>query len=332
MENGKQMESLVVSVVVATRNRPDALHRLVESVQAQDLAEIELIIVDDASEPPVVAPPGAHLMRNETGAGACLARNRGMRAASGEFIALFDDDCLLEDPTLLRRAVALARSDATIGAVSFREMRWVNGESRPHQIQAAPGNELVHAATFIAGMCLLRRSALEQVGGFVEVFGYYYEEIELSLRLLDAGYSIVYDPSLRVLHLEDARGRDVERIQRLLLRNALITIVLRYPWWYAFPAAAGQLVRFARSSAGAQRWRGVGEALRDVRALFPQLWRQRRSVHFSVFRRAKRFNRHPTPWPGRNGAAEAPDLRVQASEVDPEWGAHGASRATVLDR
>ena len=92
---------------------------------------------------------------------------------------------------------------------------------------------------FLAYGCLLRAAALREVGLFEPLFGFYYEEMELSLRLAETGYSVLYDPSLSIIHYQDERGRDEARMYRLMLRNTIFTGLLRCPSW-CLPA-----IRFA---------------------------------------------------------------------------------------
>jgi len=96
-----------VSVVIATRDRPASLARLLRCVKNQDLRTIECIVVDDGSGDETVAAydaiwaglderfrlllPAAPLQQ---AGGPSRARNRGINAARGKFIAFCDDDDL----------------------------------------------------------------------------------------------------------------------------------------------------------------------------------------------------------------------------------------------
>lgn len=85
----------LISVIVCTYNRPDALRRALESVGYQKVEDIEILVVDDGSDHPVdsliASTRGTRLIRTEhRGAGA--ARATGLQAARGQFIAYCDDD------------------------------------------------------------------------------------------------------------------------------------------------------------------------------------------------------------------------------------------------
>jgi glycosyltransferase involved in cell wall biosynthesis len=107
-----------VSVVIATRDRPTSLGRLLRCVKMQDFAGFECIVVDDASTEETVGAYAAiwrelderfRLLLPEPGArqvgGPSRARNRGIMAAQGEFIAFCDDDDLWVREDHLRVAV-----------------------------------------------------------------------------------------------------------------------------------------------------------------------------------------------------------------------------------
>jgi glycosyltransferase involved in cell wall biosynthesis len=86
-----------VSVVVATHNRQLSLNLLIEALRLQEYPTelIEIFIVDDGSEPPAKIEAGQLNVRilRQRQAGPASARNAGIRAASGEFLLLTDDDC-----------------------------------------------------------------------------------------------------------------------------------------------------------------------------------------------------------------------------------------------
>ena len=105
-----------VSVVIPTRNRWGFLSRTVRSVLAQEGVDLELIIVDDGStdETPerlaAIDDARVHVLRNAESGGVARARNTGMAAARGEWIAWLDDDDLW-GPRKLRAQLDAAASE-----------------------------------------------------------------------------------------------------------------------------------------------------------------------------------------------------------------------------
>ncbi|MEX2478147.1 MAG: glycosyltransferase [Gracilimonas sp.] len=89
----------LVSAIVTTQNRKELLKRALNSVKKQTYPNIELIVIDDASDESVkeiIDPYTAHmkviLHRNKVSQGACISRNKGIELASGKFVAGLDDD------------------------------------------------------------------------------------------------------------------------------------------------------------------------------------------------------------------------------------------------
>jgi GT2 family glycosyltransferase len=284
-------ERRLVSVVVPCKNRPDAVVRLLESLHRQDYPAMEIIVVDDGSEPPIPASNGALHVRLEASCGPCVARNLGLARARGEYVLLLDDDASLGSPDLVARAVMAIEQDRQIGAVAFLQLM---PDGRLHYMQPTSClSSPSPVARFFSYGCLLRMRALSEIGGFQPEFGYYYEEIEMSVRLLDAGYTILCDPALQVVHHEDGRGRNARRINRLLLRNALFTSFLRYPAWFVVPGMLVHVYRFLRTSwiSGTRDWGGMFWAVLQLVESIGILSRKRRPVRFATLRLVRRLTR-----------------------------------------
>jgi glycosyltransferase involved in cell wall biosynthesis len=88
----------LVSVVIPTFGRPALLERAVRSVLAQTMADLELFVVIDGDDPATVAmlaaipDPRLHAIVHSANKGAGEARNTGIDAANGNWIAFLDDD------------------------------------------------------------------------------------------------------------------------------------------------------------------------------------------------------------------------------------------------
>lgn len=105
---------LVVSIIMPARNGEDTIVEAIRSIQAQDLEDWELLIVDDHSTDATAAlveerarlDPRILYSRNE-GHGVSMARNQGLERARGEFITFLDADDLYYDWALSARVAAL---------------------------------------------------------------------------------------------------------------------------------------------------------------------------------------------------------------------------------
>src|SRR5690606_27098860 len=88
----------LVSIIMPTKNRSELLKRAIYSVLGQTYRYIELLVVDDGSTDNTcdvvksIDDPRLRYIKNETSAGACVARNIGINASSGSYITFLDDD------------------------------------------------------------------------------------------------------------------------------------------------------------------------------------------------------------------------------------------------
>jgi GT2 family glycosyltransferase len=110
----------VVSVIVPTRNRPELLSRALASVQSQSHRPVELIVVDDASDTPIVPDVSGfdvEVVRRPEATGPSAARNAGVAAARGTYVCFVDDDDTLT-PDALRQCVDRLQADPNMAAVA----------------------------------------------------------------------------------------------------------------------------------------------------------------------------------------------------------------------
>ena len=123
-----KMTTPLVSIVIPTYARPERLRDCLAVLARQTMpAEtFEVVVVDDGSPLPVVAPeaaaPGGPTVRiiRQQNAGPSAARNRGVQEARGELIALTDDDCL-PSPEWLESLVSAHRQcpDSLVGGLTI---------------------------------------------------------------------------------------------------------------------------------------------------------------------------------------------------------------------
>ena len=93
-----------ISVVIPTHNRPEGLVRSLDSILNQTVMPEQVVIVDDGSTPSVSVDVFAAfpdsvrctLLRNEKPQGGNNARNKGIIAAEGKYVAFLDDDSNFE--------------------------------------------------------------------------------------------------------------------------------------------------------------------------------------------------------------------------------------------
>jgi len=216
-----------VSVVVPTHNRPVPLERCLTALAAQefDPDDYEVIVADDAASEATRRQVGAWAdcaavaIRRvvPTAHGPAAARNAGWRAARGRIIAFTDDDCV-PAPRWLTEGVAAIDSGAA--AASGRVIVPLPKQPTDYERDAAG----LQGAEFVTANCLVRRDALEAVGGFDERYvAAWREDSDLQFALLERGFRIIRAPRAVVVHpIRPAPWGVSLRQQRKSLFNALL--------------------------------------------------------------------------------------------------------------
>lgn len=131
-----------VSVILPVYNRPDSLGDACRSVLDQSYEALELIVVDDASEIDpadtiaALGDPRVRLVRHEVNGGPAVARNTGLAAATGEFIAFQDSDDLWLPGRLARQVALLESLPDEVGVVSGGKIAY--GKAIPGWVVYAP--------------------------------------------------------------------------------------------------------------------------------------------------------------------------------------------------
>lgn len=248
------MTSPTASIVVASRDRPDLLARLLTSLRSQlsdVFGAVELIVVDDGSSPPyeVREFAGVTLLRTR-GVGPARARNAGLARASGD-VVLFTDDDVIVGPTWVATALTYL--------AAHPEMAGVNGLTT-----AGEHNPLYeHAVSDLVGRSYLtcniayRRAALLAVGGFDARFTRAHEDRDLAWRVIDEIGPVGVDERMTVTH----PGRPF-RVSAAWRRATFI-----YDDWLLFARYPDR-----RASRRSVRWSPVANAVRTWR----NVWRARR--------------------------------------------------------
>jgi glycosyltransferase involved in cell wall biosynthesis len=284
-----------VSVVISAKNRPDRLRRALESLRTQSQPILEFIVVDDGSSPPLSdLGNDVQILRNERSEGMCAARNTGLRAATGTYVVVIDDDAELSAADGIARGVQIFARVPDAAVIGFRQLR---PDGAVHYMQPAHSEVTAETNRFYGYGFMVHRDTFLDAGAFADFYGYYGEETEVALRLLKRRKRILYAPDIRVIHHEDPRGRDARRIARLVLRNSLFTVLSVYP---AMTVAIGMLKALANAVRSSFATIGLdlpGKALVAVEVVkrMPELWDRRDPVRISDLLHFRRLGRSPRP-------------------------------------
>ena len=228
------------SIIVPVYNRIDEVADLLESLSRQTVNNFELVLVEDGSTQPckdVVKlyegkfPIQYYYKENE---GRSIARNYGMERAEGDYFIFFDSDCVVPEdyfeklqaqyeampvdcfggPDAAHDSFSTTQKAINYSMTSFL----TTGGIRGGKISL----EKFTPRTFNMGFA---RRVYEKVGGFREMFS---EDIDMSTRIRNAGFSISLYPDQYVYHKRRVDFKKFFR-QVYVFGMSRITLKLLYP-------------------------------------------------------------------------------------------------------
>ena len=208
-----------VAAVVVSHGHP---RELAESLPALRPQVDELVVIANV---PGSVPEGVEAVHNERPLGFGANVNRGVGLASAELVLSANPDAVPEPGAVAALSAFMAehprcgvagprmvfpdgswqpsrRRFPTITGTIVRRtpLRLVLPQRRHFHLDEAPPDEPVEADWMLGGFLLLRRTMLEELGGFDEAFRLYGEDIDLQYRAMRAGWERWYVPAAVVRH------------------------------------------------------------------------------------------------------------------------------------
>jgi glycosyltransferase involved in cell wall biosynthesis len=234
------MSSPAVSVVMPCFNAAPHVLRGIGSALAQSLRDIELIVVDDGSTDETatmvkgVDDPRVHLIQ-QVNRGVSAARNQGIEAARGEFLAFLDaDDTWTADCLEKLRGALVANPRAVLAYCGWQNLGLPDGRDQPY---VPPDYETADKLAQLLPECpwpihaaLTRTAAIRSAGGFDDRFAYA-EDFGLWLRVACFAPIVRVPQVLAIYHHHNVAPRasdDVVRAARQL-RQVQWDFVAGYP-------------------------------------------------------------------------------------------------------
>jgi GT2 family glycosyltransferase len=230
----------LVSVVIPYYKRGCVFDECLDSVLRQDYPYREVLVVDDHSRDDVRRRIDARqaaevrLIELPENAGACAARNAGIRAARGHLVVLLDDDAGFMSPFELTKLVKLLEARPDVHVVAFQICDPDTGELRlrdwchPRSWKEFSESEF-ETHHFGEGSSAFRREVFDAAGPFYEPFFYGAEGHDMEIRVLNHGFRILYSPRVRIWHRVSAESRSVHRQYYYFTRNFIWMAYKDYP-------------------------------------------------------------------------------------------------------
>ena len=235
------MDHPAISIVINTCNRAAHLRSALQGLRGLRHPRFEVIVVNGPSTDGTAAVlaewEGRIKLRRCPEQNLAVSRNIGIAAAAGDIVAFIDDDGV-PHPDWLDRLAAPYR-DPAVGAVGgftvdntgtrwqarktvcdrFGNAQMVSDffDERPLNRPGSP-----FYPSLLGTNCSVRMAALRGVGGFDHAYAYLLDETDLCLRLVDAGWQVLYEPRAMVFHQFAPSGiRNAARIARTLYPSAV---------------------------------------------------------------------------------------------------------------
>jgi GT2 family glycosyltransferase len=294
-----------VSIIVVNYNGRTWLERCLGAAFTQLEPDDELVLVDNGSDDGSVdwarsTFPQVRVVALPSNVGFAAGNNAGVRASTGHYIALLNNDAApcpgwlkalrrtldtTRDAALATSLIVYMHSLDTVDSAGDGLMRWGGAFKHDHGKRVNPGYTKHDVFGACGAACLIRRSIFEAIGGFDEAFFAVYEDVDLSYRSQLAGYRCVFVPEAVVHH---AGSATLGQLSDVAIFHGQRNLEWMYwkntPWPLLIVTAPGHIVYLIAAAlyfAALGRFRvfvnAKWEALRACR----RVWRQRRAVQRS---------------------------------------------------
>lgn len=210
-----------VSLIIPTYNRTDVLQQTIELALQQDYPDYELIVVDQTPNNPLHLQSYLNNLEEiiiyvrQEQPSLTIARNRGIRIATGEIIVFIDDDVLIQSD-FLKHHVETYKDDSVGGVmgVNYPDTQTpFSSLARElydfHKTPYVPRKGEILPVTHGRGCNFsFRREVLFEAGLFDEYFqgSANHEDFDMSVRVRSLGYQFLINTNIHLIHLAEFAG------------------------------------------------------------------------------------------------------------------------------
>ena len=225
-----------VSVCILSFNREEDLKETLTEIYRSELknVELEVIVADNASSDGTI-----DMIRNNFTDVIIIEikKNEGVKAynsafdkASGKYILILDDDSYPEQNSI-QRMVDEFEKDDKIGILAFDVRNYYNYNDISNTTEKILSKNInsKYLMGFNGAGAGFRKDLFNKIGGYPEEFFLYWNEMDLAIRVLNAGYNIVEFSDIISYHKFAPTNRSSERGPFYYTRN------LYWIYWKYFP-------------------------------------------------------------------------------------------------
>ena len=233
-----------ITVGILTRDRKEMALRAIASCYTQGIKDLEVVVVvvnsqDGTYEAVREKFPQVKLIRIPRNLGCPGGRNHVYANSSGDYIVNLDDDGYLGKGAL-KRVVEVFKSDPGIGIIALRQC--YPGEPIPDRNDK---KSLIEVGHFLGGVSAFRRRMLDEIGYYPEDFFFFKEEEFLDLKAIDAGYKIIFDPTILMWHPRTQETVSIDtRRDYYRYRNPLLVVIRLFPGRYLWQYLIARIISY----------------------------------------------------------------------------------------
>jgi len=246
----------LMTVGILSYNRKKELKRTLLASQNSKYKNIEIIVVDNASEDgssKMVRKefPYVKLFRMKDNIGVA-GRNIFLFNAKGKYIIQFDDDSMPSDSLSISKIVKFLERHPDVDVLCTQVIDCSTGRSETEgwEKYAIRGNLnegyegiFIHAAGVV-----YRKECIQRIKGYSQEFFFGLEEGDISLQLINRGCKIIYKPDIITYHRKSSLHRNIRREIMLRTRNGIWLFWKYFPFYMAIFLILRYLLRMAVSS------------------------------------------------------------------------------------
>jgi len=220
-----------ISIIIPTWNTALITVRCIKTIIHHLPSKmVEVIVVDNYSQDNTLSLlssfPSIKIIKNTSNLGYATACNQGAKIASGDFLFFLNSDIRLLDSSIIDMAQYLAKH-YQVGAIG---PKFLNPDLSP-QASVFPPQTILNAVkeywlgishayskylinthspvsvnSISGGAILLSASYFNQLGGWNEIYHFYYEDLDLCRRIISNHKLIIYYPKCRLIHDHGVSG------------------------------------------------------------------------------------------------------------------------------
>jgi len=254
---------LKLSIIIVSYNVKHFLEQCLHSVRAAiNGIEAEIYVVDNASVDGSVSMvkakfPEVYCIANNDNPGFAKANNQAIRQSTGEYVLLLNPDTIVETDTF-QKIISFMDLHADAGGLGVKMVDGT-GKFLPESKRGLPTplvaffkifgfsrlfpkskffnkyhlgfleNDKIHQVEILAGaFMLMRKSVLDEVGLLDEASFMYGEDIDLSYRIIKAGYHNYYFPETRIIHYKGESTKKGSLNYVFVFYNAMIIFARKH--------------------------------------------------------------------------------------------------------